>query len=72
MADKIENIARTVDAKYEWDSDENGLIVEWVSETGTVRLHVPDPRDGNDFTLVVKGASGDFSWTSFAEIAAGE
>jgi hypothetical protein len=72
---KLANLRRVHEAfggNYEWDSDENGLIVEWVSETGTVRLHVPDPRDGNDFTLVVKGVSGDFSWTSFAEIAAGE
>jgi hypothetical protein len=59
------------DGHYEWDSDENGLLVEWVSEKAMVRLHVPDPRDGDDFTLVVKGPLGDYQWSSFAEIAAG-
>ena len=70
---KLANLRRFHDAfdgHYEWDSDENGLLVEWVSENASVRLHVPDPRDGNDFTLVVKGPSGDFSWSSFADIAA--
>ena len=57
------------DGHYEWDSDENGLLVEWVAEGATVRLHVPDPRDGNDFTLVVKGPSGNFEWSSYSDIA---
>jgi hypothetical protein len=57
------------DGNYEWDSDENGLLVEWVAVAATVRLHVPDPRDGSDFTLVAKGPDGDFTWTSFADIA---
>jgi hypothetical protein len=71
---KLANLRRhheAFDGHYEWDSDENGLIVEWVSENATVRLHVPDPREGNDFTLVVKGPSGDYSWSSFADIAVG-
>jgi hypothetical protein len=57
------------DGNYEWDSDENGLLVEWVAVGATIRLHVPDPRDGSDFTLVAKGPDGDFTWTSFADIA---
>lgn len=60
------------DGVYEWDSDENGLLVEWIAESGTVRLHVPDPRDGNDFTLAVKGPAGDYSWSSFGDIAGGK
>ncbi len=57
------------DGTYEWDSDENGLLVEWVNDTETVRLHVPDPREGTDFDLVAKGPHGDHRWRSIADLA---
>lgn len=58
------------DGDYEWESDENGLLVEWVNDDQIVRLHVPDPREGTDFVLVAKGPFGDFQWRSFAELDA--
>lgn len=57
------------DGDYSWDSDENGLLVEWVNDDQLVRLHVPDPREGNDFTLVAKGPFGDFEWTSYRDLS---
>lgn len=56
------------DGDYEWDSDENGLLVEWTNDDQLVRLHVPDPREGTDFTLVAKGPFGDFTWTSISDL----
>ncbi|MEN9740420.1 MAG: hypothetical protein RLZ72_686 [Actinomycetota bacterium] len=56
------------DGEYEWDSDENGLFVSWQNEDQVVRLHVPDPKEGIDFTLVAKGPYGDFEWHSFREL----
>ena len=53
---------------YEWDSDENGLIVSWQKGDDVVRLHVPDPKEGTDFSLVAKGAHGDFEWRSFSDL----
>ena len=58
------------DGSYEWDSDDNGLLVEWTNGTQLVRLHVPDPREGTDFVLVAKGPAGDFQWHSIADLAA--
>lgn len=57
------------DGIYEWESDENGLLVEWVNGSEVVRLHVPDPREGTDFVLVAKGPNGDFDWRSIADLA---
>jgi len=54
---------------YQWDSDDNGLIVEWSADDAVVRLHVPDPREGTDFVLVAKGPFGDFQWQSIADLA---
>lgn len=56
------------DGEYEWDSDDNGLLVSWVNDDQIVRLHVPDPREGTDFSLVAKGPYGDFEWRSFADL----
>ena len=56
------------DGEYEWDSDENGLLVDWAADGATVRLHVPDPREGTDFILTAKGPHGDFEWRSFQEL----
>ncbi|MFM2412316.1 MAG: hypothetical protein RLZZ587_649 [Actinomycetota bacterium] len=53
---------------YEWDSDENGLIVAWENGKDVVRLHVPDPREGTDFILIAKGSNGDFEWRSFHDL----
>lgn len=53
---------------YEWDSDENGLIVSWQKGDDVVRLHVPDPKEGTDFSLVAKGVHGDFEWRSFTDL----
>lgn len=58
------------DGTYEWESDENGLLVEWVNDEELVRLHVPDPREGTDFVLVAKGPHGEFTWQSIADLAA--
>lgn len=57
------------EGNYEWDSDDNGLLVEWVNGDEVVRLHVPDPREGTDFVLVAKGPLGDFTWQSIADLA---
>lgn len=57
------------DGDYEWDSDENGLIVEWVNGEEVVRLHVPDPKEGTDFTLTARGPHGNYDWTSFTDLA---
>lgn len=56
------------DGDYEWDSDENGLIVSWENGDEVVRLHVPDPKEGTDFVLVAKGPYGDFEWRSFGDL----
>lgn len=56
------------DGDYEWDSDDNGLLVEWINDDQLVRLHVPDPREGTDFTLVAKGSFGNFEWRSIADL----
>ena len=58
------------DGDYEWDSDENGMLVEWTNGDEVVRLHVPDPREGTDFTLVAKGPRGNFEWRSFTDLSA--
>lgn len=55
--------------EYQWDSDDNGLIVEWSADGAVVRLLVPDPREGTDFVLVAKGPFGDFQWQSIADLA---
>lgn len=57
------------DGTYEWNSDENGLLVEWVKGTEVVRLHVPDPREGTDFVLIAKGPYGDFDWRTIGDLA---
>ena len=57
------------DGDYQWDSDDNGLIVEWTAADAVVRLHVPDPREGTDFVLVAKGPFGDFQWQSITDLA---
>lgn len=59
---------RAFDGDYEWDSDDNGLIVSWTNGSELVRLHVPDPREGTDFVLVAKGPRGDFEWRSYTEL----
>jgi hypothetical protein len=56
------------DGEYEWDSDDNGLLVEWINDEQIIRLHVPDPREGTDFTLVAKGSFGNFEWHSIADL----
>lgn len=56
------------DGDYSWESDDNGLLVEWVNGDQLVRLHVPDPREGTDFTLVAKGPFGDFEWCSYHDL----
>ena len=56
------------DGDYEWDSDDNGLIVNWVSGDEVVRLHVPDPREGTDFTLTAIGPHGNFEWRSYSDL----
>lgn len=53
---------------YEWDSDDNGLIVTWQRGDEIVRLHVPDPREGTDFVLIARGPFGDFEWRSFRDL----
>jgi hypothetical protein len=58
------------DGTYQWDSDDNGLIVEWENGENVVRLHVPDPREGTDFILVATGANGKVEWRSIADLAA--
>jgi len=58
------------DGEYEWDSDENGLIVEWNTSDSVVRLHVPDPREGTDFILVATDPDGKSEWRSMADLAA--
>lgn len=57
------------DGEYEWESDDNGLLVEWSKGNELVRLHVPDPREGHDFTLVARGPFGNFEWSSFTDLA---
>lgn len=57
------------DGDYEWSSDDNGLLVEWVNGDALVRLFVPDPREGTDFTLVAKGPFGDFEWHGYRELS---
>jgi hypothetical protein len=57
------------DGEYEWDSDDNGLIVHWQNGDDFVRLHVPDPREGTDFILVAQGPAGGFEWRSLADLA---
>jgi hypothetical protein len=58
------------DGDYDWDSDDNGLIVNWSTAEHLVRLHVPDPREGTDFILVAKSPDGDQEWRSLADLAA--
>jgi hypothetical protein len=58
------------DGTYQWDSDDNGLIVEWENGESAVRLHVPDPREGTDFILVATGPDGKVEWRSMADLAA--
>ncbi len=58
------------DGNYEWDSDDGGLLVQWINGDEVVRLHVPDPREGTDFVLVARGPHGDFTWQSIADLAA--
>jgi len=57
------------DGEYEWDSDDNGLIVHWQNGDAMVRLHVPDPREGTDFILVAKAPGADREWRSLADLA---
>lgn len=57
------------DGGYQWDSDDNGLIVEWENGAELIRLHVPDPREGTDFVLVAKGSGGTLVWRSMADLA---
>jgi hypothetical protein len=57
------------DGDYDWDSDDNGLIVNWVNGPHLVRLHVPDPREGTDFILVAKSPDGDREWRSLTDLA---
>jgi hypothetical protein len=54
---------------YDWDSDDNGLIVNWSTAEHLVRLHVPDPREGSDFILVAKSPDGNREWRSLADLA---
>jgi hypothetical protein len=54
---------------YDWDSDDNGLIVNWSTAEHLVRLHVPDPREGTDFILVAKSSDGNHEWRSLADLA---
>lgn len=56
------------DGDYEWDSDENGLLVSWQNGDEVVRLHVPDPKEGTDFVLVAKGPHGNFEWHSYGDL----
>lgn len=56
------------DGEYEWDSDDDGLVVLWHNDTEIVRLHVPDPREGTDFVLTAQGPHGDFEWRSFGDL----
>ena len=58
------------DGTYHWDSDDNGLIVEWENGESVVRLHVPDPREGTDFILLATGPDGKVEWRSIADLAA--
>jgi hypothetical protein len=58
------------DGVYRWDSDDNGLIVEWENGENVIRLHVPDPREGTDFILVAVGPNGKVEWRSMADLAA--
>ena len=58
------------DGTSHWDSDDNGLIVEWENGESVVRLHVPDPREGTDFILVSTGPDGRVEWRSIADLAA--
>ena len=58
------------DGTYHWDSDDNGLIVEWENGESVVRLHVPDPREGTDFILVATGPDEKVEWRSIADLAA--
>lgn len=57
------------DGDYDWDSDDNGLIVNWSTGEHLARLHVPDPREGTDFILVAKAPDGDNEWRSMADLA---
>lgn len=56
------------DGEYEWDSDDNGLIVNWANGDAVVRLHVPDPREGTDFILTATGPHGTFEWRSYNDL----
>jgi hypothetical protein len=58
------------DGDYDWDSDDNGLIVNWSTAEHLVRLHVPDPREGTDFILVAKTPGADREWRSLTDLAA--
>jgi hypothetical protein len=66
----LRNSHGAFDGEYEWDSDENGLIVEWNTSDSVVRLHVPDPREGTDFILVATDPEGKSEWRSMADLAA--
>ena len=57
------------DGEYEWSSDDNGLLVEWKNQDELVRLFVPDPKEGTDFTLIARGRFGDFEWSSFVDLS---
>jgi hypothetical protein len=65
----LRNSHDAFDGDYEWDSDENGLIVEWNKGDSVVRLHVPDPREGTDFILVAAGSDGKVEWRSMTDLA---
>ncbi len=65
----LRNSHGAFDGDYEWDSDENGLIVEWNKGDSVVRLHVPDPREGTDFILVATAPGADREWRSLADLA---
>lgn len=54
---------------YDWDSDDNGLIVNWSTTEHLVRLHVPDPREGTDFILVAKAPGNQREWRSLTDLA---
>jgi hypothetical protein len=57
------------DGAYQWDSDDNGLIVEWENGESVIRLHVPDPREGTDFILVATSPDLKVEWRSMADLA---
>lgn len=56
------------DGDYEWDSDDDGLVVLWQNGPEVVRLHVPDPREGTDFSLTAHGPHGEFVWRSYRDL----